>query len=267
MAIYDTFKMKEIQLTLPTSWNELSKKQLENIAFQIECYHFEIRDNKEAELETRTRLYISVAKEFLRGNKYQHIRIALKEIQPKEYAELTKFIFEKNSRTVFEENLKIKNTIYYGPAARLRNITIGEFSLSDSLFYKWKQSFNVGYLNALCATLYRVTDNTATEVDTRQNFNKLLVDNNAKNFVNVNYKTKLAIAYTYEGCRNNFIDTYKNIFPKREITQPTLSSKYTPFGEIILDKIKGDPSKLKTTQNLLATDFLAIYDKDIRDLK
>ena len=48
-------------------------KQLENIAFQIECYHFEIRDNKEAELETRTRLYISVAKEFLRGNYFSSI--------------------------------------------------------------------------------------------------------------------------------------------------------------------------------------------------
>jgi hypothetical protein len=259
--------MKEIQLTLPTTWNELSKKQLENIAFQIECYHFEIRDNKEAELETRTRLYISVAKEFLRGNKFQHIRIALKEIQPKEYGKLTKFIFETNTRTVFEEKLKIKGATYYGPTVRLRNVTIGEFSLADSLYYNWKQTFNVGYLNALCATLYRKTDTTATETDKRKTFNKLLVDANAESFKEVPYKTKLAIAYSYEGCRNNFIDTYKNIFPKKEHNQQTLKSKYTPFGEIILDKIKGDPSKLKTTQNLLATDFLAIYDKDIRDLK
>lgn len=259
--------MKEIRLTLPTSWNQLSKKQLENIAFQIECYHFEIRDNKDAELETRTRLYISVAKEFLRGNKFHNIRIALKEIQPKEYAKLTKFIFEQNTRTFFEESIKIKGSTYFGPAVRLRNVTIGEFALADSLFYNWKQSFKVGYLNALCATLYRKSDDSATEIDKRKKFNKLLVDSDSLAFKNVNYKTKLAIAYSYEGCRNNFIDTYKNIFPKKQHSQPTLKSKYTPFGEIILDKIKGDPSKLQTTQNLLASDFLAIYDKDIRDLK
>lgn len=259
--------MEDIKLTLPTSWNELSKKQLENIAFQIECYHYAVRDNKETELEIRTRLYITVSKEFLRGNSWQNIRIALKEIQPKGYTVLTSFIYKKNTRTLFEEKLKINGVIYYGPSVRLRNVTIGEFSFADALYYNWKHSFNITYLNALCATLFRVKGKSLEETDKRQRFNKLLVDTNAKAFENVSYKTKLAIAYTYEGCRNHFIDTYKNIFPKQETNQPTLKSKYTPFGEIILDKIKGDPSKLKTTQNLLATDFLAIYDKDIRDLK
>ena len=259
--------MKEIHLILPTSWNELSKKQLENICFQLECYHFEIKDNQESELEIRTRLYFAIAKEFLRNNSWKNIRYALSEIQPKEYAVLTKFIFEKNTRTKFDASLKIKGVNYYGPDLRLRNVTIGEFSFEDSLYYNWKHSFNILYLNALCATLFRIKSNSIKETDKRQRFNKLLVDTNAKHFVNVPYKTKLAIAYTYEGCRNNFIDTYKNIFPKKEVNQPTLKSKYTPFGEIILDKIKGDPSKLITTQNLLATDFLAIYDKDIRDLK
>lgn len=259
--------MKEIQLTLPSTWNELSQTQLENIAFQIECYHFEIRDNQGAELEIRTRLYIAAAKELLRGNTFKNIKTALQEIPPAEYSAFTKFIFDKNQRTVFRETLKIKGTSFYGPAKRLRNVTIGEFSFADALYYNWKQTFNTGYLNALCATLYRKTDATATEIDKRKPFNKLLVDDTIKTFETVEYKTKLAIAYTYEGCRNNFIDTYKNIFPKREHNQPTLKSKYTPFGEIILDKIKGDPSKLKTTQNLLTSDFLAIYDKDIRDLK
>jgi hypothetical protein len=259
--------MKEIQLTLPTSWNELSKKQLENICFQIECYHFEVKDSKEVEKETSMRLYISTAKEFLRGNTFANIKYALQEIQPKAYKEFTEFIFKKNTRTIFQESIKINGAFYYGPALRLRNVTIGELSLADSLYYNWKHSFNLAYLNALCATLYRKTDKSAIETDKRKVFDKLLVDTNTEAFVNLSYKTKLAIAYTYEGCRNNFIDTYKNIFPKKEATQQTLKNKYTPFGEIIIDKIKADPSKLKTTQNLLATDFLAIYDKDIRDLK
>lgn len=259
--------MKNIHLTLPTNWNELSRKQLENIAFQIECYHFEVRDNKEAELEIRTRLYISVAKELLRGNSFKAVRTALTEILPSEYAAHSKFIFDKNTRTKFAETIKIKGATFYGPAVRLRNVTIGEFSFADSLYYNWKQTFNVAYLNTLCATLYRTSISDENPTDKRKPFNKLLVDADAKHFANLNYKTKLAIAYTYEGCRSYFTETYKNIFPKREVKQETLNSKYIPFGEIIIDKIKGDPSKLKTSQDLLATDFLSIYDKDIRDLK
>ena len=259
--------METIHLTLPTSWNELSEKQFKNIVFQIECYHFTVKENQKAELETRTRLYISVAKEFLRGNTYKAIKTALAEIPPEEYQTYTKFIFSKNQRTIFATSLKIKGFTFYGPAQRLRNVTIGEFSLADSLYYNWRKTTNVNYLNALCATLYRQKDKTSSETDKRKAFNKLLVDTDAVLFKDVNYKTKLAIAYTYEGCRNYFIDTYKNIFPKKQHNQQTLNNKYTPFGEIILDKIKGDPSKLKTTQNLLTSDFLAIYDKDIRDLK
>ena len=63
--------------------------------------------------------------------------------------------------------------------------------------------------------LYRKSRSTDTETDKRKTFNKLLVDANAETFKDVTYKTKLAIAYAYEGCRNHFIDTYKNIFPKK----------------------------------------------------
>tara|TARA_R110002096_G_C14661308_1_gene728007 strand:+ start:10978 stop:11754 length:777 start_codon:yes stop_codon:yes gene_type:complete len=257
----------DIHINIPTTWNDLSETQLKNIVFQIECYHFEIRENADAELEIRTRLFIACAKELLRGNSYKNIKAALTEILPTQYGGYTTFLFEKNTRTIFTEKIKIKGIPFYGPDVRLRNITIGELSFADSLFYNWRTSHNTTYLNALCATLYRTTDANSTEIDKRKPFNKLLVDKTILDFSKVNYKTKLAIAYTYEGCRNHLMETYKNVFPKREHQQKTLSNKYVPFGEIIIDKIKGDPSKLKETQNLMATEFLSIYDKDIRDIK
>ena len=259
--------MRKINLKIATSWNELSNKQLENICFQIECYHFENKVSPEKEIENRTRLYVSVSKELLRGNPFKNIRLALKEIQPKAYADLTNFIFTKNTRTNFINKIKTNSTVFYSPAKRLRNVSIGEYSFADSLFYHWRQTNKIEYLNALIATLYREKDNTSSSIDERKEFNKLFVDDDSKKLKSISYKQKLSIAYTFEGCRNYFIDTYKNVFPKKEVNQPTLNSKYTPFGEIILDKIKGDPSKLKNTQKLLTSDFLAIYDKDIKDLK
>jgi len=261
-----------IHLTIPTTWNALSPLQLKNIAYQLEAYQEIIKDNAEAIEATSIKLFIQVSKELLRGNTQRNIAVALKEIHPKTYAPLSKFIYGKVERTRFLPTVKIKGTTYHSPDIRLRNSTIAEFSFADALFYKWRQTQDIIWLNVLCAALYREAAEKATDIDVRKPFVKQAVDKRADAFENVSIKTKLAIAYTYEGCRNHIAATFPNVFPKPIVTeetkkQPAVKQKYVSFGEIILDKIEGDPSKLEITNNVLTYDFLSIYEKDIKDMR
>jgi len=260
-----------VNLTIPQTWNELSETQLKNIAHQLECFQTLVKDSPDAITLAATKLYYQLSKELLRHNTWQNIRIALKEIQPKAFQDLTKYLYQSVERTTFIPSVKIKNVTYHAPATRLRNSTIAEFAFADVAFYKWRQTHNNIWLSVLCATLYREEATLPTDIDIRKPFIKLAVDNCADAFQKLNPKTKLAIAYSYQGCRGHIANTYPLIFPKpiepEEGEAPIQTKKkYISFSEIILDKIEGDPSKLEATNNILLNDFLAIYNNDIKKI-
>lgn len=258
-----------ININIPQSWNDLSETQFKNIAYQLECHQTLIKDTPQAFQEYDTALYLQLCKELLRHNGWKNIRIALSEIQPKAYQAFCKFIFGGIARTKFTPQIKIKKTVYHAPGMRLRNSTIAEFAFVDSVYYKWRQTHEVIWLNVLCATLYREAATNPSDIDHRKPFIKQAVDKRADAFSDVDYQTKLAIAYAYEGCRNHVAKTYPLIFPKpikTEDSAPIKKTKYVSFGEIILDKIEGDPSKLHITNNVMLYDFLSIYNNDIKKL-
>jgi len=257
-----------LNLTFPKSWNDLSHTQLKNISHQLESYHTLVKDSPEVEAINATTLYFQLSKEILRHNPWRSIRIALKEIQPIAFKTFTEFLFKNNTRTNFIEKVKINGVKYYAPAPRLRNSTIAEFAFIDAAYYKWKQTHNNIWLSVLCAAMYREATPELNEIDIRKPFIKQAVDVRADAFQTLDIKTRLAIAYTYEGCRQHIANTFPLIFPKPIITEDStaLNQKYVGFGEIILDKIEGDPSKLQTTNNVMLYDFLAIYNTDIKKL-
>lgn len=260
----------QINLSIPQKWNNLSTDQLQNIALQFHLYQEIVKDSPKTESQTAARLFLQLSKELLRGNKWQAIRVALKEMRPKAFVELTKFLYEKADRTKFIPQIKVDGSVYHSPGQRIRNITIGEFSFADAVFYKWKQTKQPIWLTVLCATLYRPAADELNDIDIRKPFVKQAVDARADIFQLLPLKTQLAIGATYEGCRNHIADTFPLIFPKPIVIegQPKPKpGKYVSFGEIILQKIDGDPSKLMQTNNVLAYDFLNIINNDIKNFR
>lgn len=259
-----------INLNIPQTWNDLSETQFKNIVYQLECYHTLVKDTPQALENYTTALYLQICKELLRHNPWKSIRIALKEIQPKAYNTFSKFIYSGIERTKFTPQIKINNTIYHAPDMRMRNSTIAEFAFADTAYYKWRQTKNPMWLNVLCAALYREAATSKTETDIRKPFIKQTVDKRADAFFKIDHQTKLAIAYTYEGCRGHIAKTYPLIFPKPievEGAAPIKKQKYISFGEIIIEKIAGDPSKLAHTNNVMLYDFLSIYNADMKKLR
>ncbi|MAF36839.1 hypothetical protein CL622_07010 [archaeon] len=258
-----------VELTIPQRWNDLSHKQFSNIVYQLECYHSVVKDNAEAVKESALLLYMQLSKELLRGNPWRTIKTALKEMRPEAFEPYTKFLYNRIERTKFQEYIEIEGVKYYSPDMRLRNSTIAEFSFADSAYYNWRQTNNKIWLAVLCASLFREANPTPSDLDARKPFIKQAVDKRADLFLPLPYKKLVTIAYAYEGCRNHIQDTYPAIFPKApedQQQQPKIKKKYISFGEIILDKIQGDPSKLQATNNTFLYDFLSIYNHDLLNL-
>ena len=260
----------DINLKIPTAWNELSDKQTQNICYNLHCMHRSIANVPNQETQIKIITYINLAKELLRENTYKAIRIALKEIQPKAYENWLAYLFNAVALYTFPETIKA-NTVLYGPAYRLRNLTIEEFSFADAVYFRWKTTSNPKYLNLLCSTLYRKKATEENPIDKRDAFQRFLAEQNVEQFIDLPLKQKLPIAYAFEGSRNHLVSQYPNVFPKPPKSvdpkaKPT-PAKYTPFGQLISAKIGYDPSKLKETNNLNCYTFFGIYENELIHLK
>ncbi len=259
-----------INITTPTTWNELSPKQLGNICVALHINHLEVKDLEEGDernLAANTKMYYYVAKEMIRGNNWLKRFLALKNIPVRHYIPLTKFIFAKRDRTKFIPSVKIKRTVYHAPHFRLKNSTMGEFAFADMVYYQWMETNNEVFLSLLCASLYRPASQNPTDIDIRKPFDKLLAENHADAWQTVPMSVRLAIACTFEGCRNHIVSIYPHIFPK---STPNKNKKwkprYVPFGELISAKIDYDPSKLATVQNLMVNEFFSIYERELIEI-
>ena len=265
-----------VNIKIPTSWNQLTSKQLMEAAYNLEYYHSKpgvLRDLP----EFRQRLYYQLIKVLLRSNNFIKTYIAIKQIPPTAYAEHVKFIFGDVTRTLFLPPFKIKGTTFYPPGDRLKNISIQEFSLADSLYYNFRKTNDVRYLNNLCATLYRrrsLSGAEGNEIDSRQPFNKILIEKDVHFFSKINHKKKLAILYTYLGCRNNIVAMHPHIFPTPQkmvdadgnpIQQK--ESAYVPFVQLLQHKVGFDPSKLAATYKLNVYEFFNNYETELVEIK
>lgn len=262
-----------LNIKLPQSWNELSKKQLQGIAEVLEYYR-RLPEEKQEEGRELKKLYLHLIKQLLRENSWLKVWIALLQIPPSEYLDYLQFLFKENKRHQFPEAFKIKKKTYSPPALRLQNVKMKEFSFADSLYYNWRQTGREDFLNLLCATIYREKGGKS-EIDIRKPFEKLLVQMEVVRFQKLKHREKLAIAFAYEGCRNYIISLYPHVFPKPiEATQDPEQKKknpekptYTPFGKLLHYKVQFDPSKLKDTENLTINEFLSIYENELAELE
>lgn len=261
-----------INISIPTHWNQLSFRQLKGVSRILEHYHSQ-KEEVQTSIIYFTRVYFKLIKQLLQGNNFIKTWIAISQIPPNNYRDHLEFIFKGVSRTTFEPRLKVDGRWKYPPRNRMSNITIKEFSFLDAMFYNWKNSKDHRYLDLLCASLYR--DTGGTPIDCRVPFDKILIEDTVSQWNDVDNDIKLAIGYTYEGCRNYITSLYPNVFPKGLENQVDVDGnkinrkpqKYVPFGKLIQHKVGYDPSKMEATWNLLATDFLSNWENELIEIK
>ncbi|MCT8340487.1 hypothetical protein MG296_10515 [Flavobacteriaceae bacterium TK19130] len=259
-----------INIKLPTTWNELSPKQLGEVAYILEYFRAQEK-TRQQDFRFYVRFYFQLVKQLLRSEKWYKVYIAIRQIPPMNYKKHVEFLLHGVSRTSFPKKLKAGKHTMLPPADKLKNISIEEFSFADALFYRWQELGNDEYLQLLCATLYRPKG--GNEYDPREPFNKVMVEKRFDCFNKVPYKKQLAIGYTYLGCRNHIVSLYPHIFPKpyepkeEEEKKPRPKPKYVPFGRLINFKVKFDPSKIEATEKINVHKFLSNYENELIELK
>ena len=257
----------ETHITMPETWNALSQKQAKNVCYTLYCAQRSIINVPDQTLSIQAACYINCIKELLRENSFKALRIVLREVALKAYKPFVEFLFSEVKLQVFPETFKFTKTLY-APAFRLRNLSIEEFSFADSLYFRFKSTNDIKYLNLLCSTLYREAPKTPNTIDKRVPYNRLLAEANYQYFANLPIKEKIVVAFAYEGSRNHLVSLYPNVFPKSTTKQtPKNKAKYVPFGELIAAKINYDPSKLPVTNLTNCYSFFSVYENELRQLK
>lgn len=197
-----------------------------------------------------------------------------------ELVEYTDFIFDnKQYMTRFRPCFKVRTGCFkkiklYGPSSRLANISIQELSYADTFFFNWITLNQDIELHRLCAVLYRPSDASATEVDKRKKFNKLLLADNARLTDKIPLHQKYMIALAYQGTRQLLGERHPIIFPKskeKSTVEHKKRKSYSPFTNIInsmvLDEVQPFGA-LEATEAANAHQFLEIYaERLLRDSK
>lgn len=244
-----------VNIRIPKTWNDLSDRQLQELALALEHYR-SIPDDKKKSGRALKKLYIRLIKNVIRENAWWKVYIALRQIPPSEYVQHIEFLLKGNQRTLFPPKIKVNRTYCLPPGPRMQTLEMGEFSFADSVFYRFRTQGNDTYLNLLCASLYRPKN---------ARFEKIAVEKNQKHWQKIPRKKKLAILYAYEGSRNYITKLYPKIFPKQE--SKSGNTKYTPFGRLIHHKVNFDPSKMEIVEQLNIHKFLSIYQNELTELQ
>lgn len=253
-----------IDIKIPQSWDDLTESQLRQIALNLEQFR-EMPESFQKSAKSINRLYAKIIKTLLSKNNFIKRYFAFRQIPPANYLDHLNFVLLQNNRQKFPSAFYIATKKYVGPSPRLQNLTIKEFSFADAMYYQYKKTKNIHFLNLLCATLYRPVDKLdKTGIDKRKPFNKITTQQAAPKISRLLQSKKLAILYAYEGSRNYIVSLYPTIFPKSETTQ---EEAYTPFGKLLHYKIGFDPHKIKDTEMLNLHDFFSIYENELKELQ
>lgn len=263
--------MKIINFKIPTTWNSLTDKELINIALLFYTNVPEkIIDYKLFQIFTDYKWY--------KFKLYRKINKLFKLRTVSNIKEHFQFIYRNQNLTRFVAKVKINRKPYFAPADKLKNLTIGEFSVTEDLYLGYLRNaknknanYGESYLRHLFAVLY-------SEVPyKRPDFHKDELSKKVVDQEKIQYKYLLTTLLSYMRCREQITSNkkYSHIFPKqKESTTPEDSKtneipKSSGYSNIIMgfsSKIFGDYNATFNTNLYTFLDgyelFLANQPKD-----
>ena len=236
----------KINLNIPQSWNELNQKQFERIALLFSTAEPSlIRDIK--------LLKILVDAKWWQLKKKANLRLFLFQVPYSEWKHFIDFLLKENNRTHFIPVIKVGKKTYFAPADRIQNLDAEEFSVSDDLHVRYRESKNPEYLQYLFHVLY-------SETEERKPFDKNKLEKQINNKIPM--ETLVITELTYFGCKNYIANKFKKAFPKSNKKE---SGPRKGFGKVIQAMAKGDLSKLPIIERTNIYKFMQQFQDDIEE--
>jgi hypothetical protein len=242
----------KLNFTIPTNWNQLSLWQLQKIAKII------FSDSDKEKTSFLMVSYLFIGKPTLKNIfKYCWLLMQVPFSELKEYAS---FLYNETDLTKFPKKIKT----LYGPADRLSNLTIDEFTYADLFYHNWSTSRTSQDLNRLVAVLYRPKRN-AQHLDIRKPFVKEELSQHASIVEKLPKAIKLTIAMAFQGSREKIIGRYQYVFKKG-----SGKGSYAPFTKIInaMSRSENQPfGDFYKTKEANIYDFFDVLDEELKTQK
>jgi hypothetical protein len=217
--------MKNIQLSAPQSWNELTTRQLLYV-----CRLFML---KYREYEFKLFVFLkftgarALPEKIIAGHVYwffklkkQRFSLSIDELNSF-LASFDYLLADSKLTTNRFPSLRILLKRYWGPENKMYNVTFLEFLSVEATIQKYHTSKNPLYLRQLAAILYRKQVkpyNPASpdyQGDRREKFNDYTFQKRAKRFGFLDTRKLYAIYIFYIGCRNHIMEKHPNLFESK----------------------------------------------------
>lgn len=243
-------KALNVRIKLPKSWNDLSTKQLEKIAFLF----FSTKPSFAFDLK----IFIILANvRWWQVFKEIKISYILSQVPVSELKKLYSFIYKENNRTIFPR-LKILNKKLYAPMDRIINLSAEEFAVADDLHIKYRTTKNLEYLKYLCAVLYALSV-------PRPVFDKISLSSMVKQFDKITVPQMLAIEIAYFGSKIYIEKRYPKVFPKQKQSFSKASKNYG-FGKVVLQMAGQKFGSHEETKKTNIYTFLEQFEEDLKQI-
>lgn len=202
-----------MNVTIPTTWNDLTARQLSRVARTLfyppeqdlaPALFFdliEFRWYRPADWLRMWRLHFVPDYELI-----PHITYLLQE-KPA----LTKWIVDC---------IPLRSRRLYGPDRDMRTVTWQEFTIADSLYLRYRQHQSPYYLKMLCAVLFRPHGQKSYNQphdpdfcgDLRREFNPNISDEHLRKLSEMDSAWQLAVLLNYEGIRRHIEEDHPHVF-------------------------------------------------------
>jgi hypothetical protein len=226
---------------LATCWNELSRRQL----LQLAQAHGQEFPSAAHQHEALLHILLQVPRRvFQRLNGVQRIEL-------RRYA---RFLREPQENASFTTQLLpvlwCRLRRYFGPRDNFRNLRFHEFIFADTYFLRYVQTNDEAWLDQLVAVLYRpqragyAPYSVKYEGDRREDFSEHLVAARAQRLARLPHYVKYAVLLWYRGCRHNLERRYDYVF-----TESTQKKAAGAGWQDVLHELAGTVHQLDATAN------------------
>jgi glycosyltransferase involved in cell wall biosynthesis len=214
--------LDRLELTVPRSWNELSKRQL------LKACRLFASQQKKTEFQVKSVLDLLDMKlvGFKRTNETDLYIVRQKGVKKNIVinADTFRFLSFHLEFLLQESDLVINRvtfirrrlTRYYGPESKFYNMSYDEYRSAENFFMAYNQTRDVKYLDLLFATLYRKKRfkkrNYRFSGDTREPFNSYMIEERARKLKKVKFEYKLAAFQYFFGCIKHLQEMFPLVF-------------------------------------------------------
>lgn len=249
--------MENLDLKIPTTWNQLTRKQLLYVSrlFLLNLSNFRFKLLIFLKFTGVKALPKKVIADrvyyFFRKKK---IRFSLTVGELHSFLSVIDFLTADSQLT---KNLlpkfNILGTWLYGPSNKCYNITFLEFLNIEANLYAFHKTKKRKYLRLVCAILYRPQvkpykpKSPTYNGDRRETFNDFTYQARAKWFRLISAKKQQAVYTFYVGCRNELMKAHPHLFSSSSVSSEPVNPANS-LKKTILALNLGDVTKNKLIQ-------------------